>query len=103
MYTRGVRNRRRRRLIRLRIRIKYACGKEEQSGPTDTQQQTACRNYNTEECRKYLATRKKSLQENETCTKKNEKLLHISCSVEAEPGKYWRESTADSLDKRQNL
>jgi len=36
MYTRGVRNRRRRRLIRLRIHIKYACGKEEQSEPTDT-------------------------------------------------------------------
>ncbi len=48
---------------------------------------TACRNYNTEECRRHLASRKKSLQENETCAKKNEKLLHIRCPVEAEPRK----------------
>jgi hypothetical protein len=27
----------------------------------------------------------------------------MRCSVEAEPEKYWRESTADSLDRRQNL
>jgi hypothetical protein len=64
---------------------------------------TACRNYNTDECRRYLASRKKSLQGNETCAKIKEKLLHIRCSVEAEPGKYWRESMADSLDRRQNL